>query len=78
VVIIMEIFKLLIFLLVILGFYFFYVYQKYLWVGLAILADLAILGFIASGAWPLILITGIPVTILNYFAFQNIVDANKK
>lgn len=74
----MEILNLLIFLLVFLGFYFFYIHQKYLWVGLAILADLALLGFLVSGAWPLILFTGIPIIILNYFAIQNIFNLNKK
>ncbi len=63
--------------MVFLGFYFFYIHQKYLWVGLAILADLGMLGFFMSGAWPLIFLTAIPVIILNYGAFSTIDDLNK-
>ena len=69
--------EILILLLVLLGFYFFYNHQKYLWVGLAILADLGMLGFFMSGAWPLIFLTAIPVIILNYSAFSTIDDFNK-
>tara|TARA_B100002051_G_C16126606_1_gene342312 strand:+ start:85 stop:300 length:216 start_codon:yes stop_codon:yes gene_type:complete len=69
--------EILILLLVFLGFYFFYIHQKYLWVGLAILADLGMLGFFMSGAWPLIFLTAIPVIILNYGAFSTIDDLNK-
>ena len=70
--------EILIFLLVLLGFYFFYIHQKYLWIGLAILADLGMLGFLMSGAWPLIILTAIPVAILNYCAFSTIDDLKKK
>tara|TARA_B100001939_G_scaffold237480_1_gene204933 strand:+ start:73 stop:288 length:216 start_codon:yes stop_codon:yes gene_type:complete len=69
--------EILILLLVFLGFYFFYIHQKYLWVGLAILADLGMLGFFMSGAWPLIFLTAIPVIILNHGAFSTIDDLNK-
>ncbi len=69
--------EILILLLVFLGFYFFYIHQKYLWVGLAILADLGMLGFFMSGAWPLIFLTAIPVIILNYGAFSTIDDLSK-
>ena len=72
-----NVMEIIIFLFVILGFYFFYIHQKYLWVGLAILADLGMLGFFMSGAWPLIFLTAIPVIILNYCAFSTIDYLNK-
>ena len=38
--------------------------------GLAIFADLGVLGMLMSGSWPLLLLVGLPVGLLNYAAFD--------
>ena len=38
-------------------------------IGLAIIADLGLLGLLMSGGWPLLLVVGIPIALLNYAAF---------
>ena len=38
-------------------------------ISLAIFADLGLLGLIMSGAWPLLIVVGIPIALLNYAAF---------
>ena len=43
-------------------------------VGLAIFADLGVLGAIMSGAWPLLFLLGIPVAILNYWVYFNFIN----
>ena len=43
-------------------------------VGLAIFADLGVLGVIMSGAWPLLFLLGIPVAILNYWVYFNFIN----
>ena len=45
-------------------------------VSLAIIADLGTLGMLMNGSWPLLLIVGIPVGLLNYAAFDAL--TNKK
>ena len=42
--------------------------------GLAIIADLGLLGLIMSGGWPLIIVVGIPIGLLNYAAFKAITE----
>ena len=42
--------------------------------GLAIFADLGVLGAIMSGAWPLLFLLGIPVAILNYLVYFNFIN----
>ena len=74
----MEILNWIIFGFVILAYFFFYVHQKYIWVGLAIMANLSTLGILMSGGWPLLIIIGIPTIILNYFAIENISENNEK
>ena len=44
--------------------------------GIAIIADLGVLGMLMSGSWPLLLVVGIPVGLLNYAAFDAL--TNKK
>ncbi len=41
-------------------------------ISLAIFADLGLLGLIMSGAWPLLIVVGIPIALLNYAAFYSL------
>lgn len=43
-------------------------------IGLAIFADLGVVGAIMSGAWPLLFLLGIPVAILNYWVYFNFIN----
>ena len=38
-------------------------------ISLAIFADLGLVGLIMSGGWPLLIVIGIPIALLNYAAF---------
>lgn len=68
----METSSIIILFLIIFGHFLFYFNKKFLWVGLALLANLGLFGILSSGNWPLLLFIGIPISILNYFAYCSI------
>ena len=45
--------------------------------GITIVADLGVLGMLMSGSWPLLLVIGIPVGLLNYAAFKALGEKGK-